>query len=104
MLCDDGILKLYSKVTIYVNPVEETYGINILEALATGLPVVTCRKDGQLDIVKDDVEGFLVSNDIKEWAKVIQTLLTDKELYYRMPKAARAQEFSWERVYSGSNC
>jgi len=97
---DDDLLKLYSKATVYVDPMEETYGINILEALAAGLPVVTCRKGGQLDIVRNGVEGLLVSDDIEEWAKAIQTLLSNEELYYMMSEAARlrAREFSWERV------
>ncbi len=96
---DDELLRLYSKVTIYVNPIEETYGINILEALAAGLPVVTL-KGGQSDIVRHGIEGFLVKEDPQEWCKALIKLLTDKDLWCRMSEAARrrAMELSWGRV------
>ena len=67
----------------------ENKGINILEALAAGLLVVTCRKGGQLDIVRNSVEELLVGDNLEEWARAIQTLLSNKELYHMMSKAAR---------------
>lgn len=96
---DNELLQLYSRSTIYVNPIEETYGINILEALAAGLPVVTL-KGGQSDIVRHGVEGFLIRDDPQEWCEVIARLLTDEELRHKMSEAARrrAMEFSWHRI------
>jgi len=97
---DDELLDTYSRGTVYLCPVAETYGINVLEALASGMPVVTLNEGGQLDIVRHNVEGFLVSEDPKEWVEAISKLLVDRELYDRMSKAAlnRAKEFSWDSV------
>jgi len=97
---DDELLKLYSKGTVYVNPVEETYGINILEALAMGMPIIAFKKGGQLDIVRHGVEGFLTGEDPKQWAELISRLLTDKKLYNKMSKAAldRVKDFSWNNL------
>jgi len=83
-----------------VNPVEETHGINVLEALATGMPIVAFKEDSQLNTVRHGVEGFLAGDDPEEWVEFISKLLTDKELYERMSKSAlsRAKRFSWDNV------
>ena len=63
-----------------MNPAEETYGINILEALSCGMPVIAYKYGGQLDLIRHGVEGFLVGDYPKEWVEPISRLLTDKKL------------------------
>jgi glycosyltransferase involved in cell wall biosynthesis len=42
---------------------EEPFGLAVLEAMATGTPVITYRRGGMLELVEDGVTGFLVDNE-----------------------------------------
>lgn len=73
----------------------ETQGLVTLEALAAGLPVVAVDASGTRDIIKDDVQGFLVDDEPNALAQAIDRLLSDQNLYHRFHEAAqdRAKEF-----------
>ncbi len=83
-----------------------TYGEGIpkvlLEAAASGRPIVTYDVPGCRETVIDGVSGILVPrDDRKTLARVIQRLLEDRQLCVRMGREARAlaeSEFGVERV------
>ncbi len=59
----------------------EPFGIVLLEAMAMGLPVVSTRAGGVLDIVEDGVSGLLAEpGDEKSLAGAIEKVLDDKKL------------------------
>ena len=54
---------VYAAADIFVSPVDniqETFGLTLLEAMASGLPVVASDWSGYKDIVRDGKDGFLV--------------------------------------------
>jgi len=56
-------LDLLASADVFVSPVDnqqETFGIAVVEAMASGLPVVASRWDGYKDLVEDGVTGALV--------------------------------------------
>lgn len=56
-------LDLLASADVFVSPVDnqqETFGIAVVEAMASGLPVVASRWDGYKDLVEDGVTGVLV--------------------------------------------
>ncbi len=58
---DEKLLEEYSNATIYISPsFEESEGITILEAMATGTPVIATRSGGSESIIKNNVNGLLV--------------------------------------------
>jgi len=58
---DSELLKEYSNASLYISPsFEESEGITILEAMATGTPVIATRSGGSESIIKDGVDGLLV--------------------------------------------
>jgi glycosyltransferase involved in cell wall biosynthesis len=76
----------------------EAFGLVPLEAMACGLPVISSRVSGCLDVVGD--AGMLVDPlNIHEMAEAIVTLLSSKHLRETLSKAGleRAALFSWER-------
>jgi colanic acid/amylovoran biosynthesis glycosyltransferase len=71
-----------------------------LEAMATGLPVVTTDCGGMREAVSDGVEGFVVPvRDVERMAAALGRLAEDAELRVRMGAAARVRvlkEFTLE--------
>jgi phosphatidyl-myo-inositol alpha-mannosyltransferase len=90
---------------VFVSPAvgRESFGIVLVEAMAAGLPVVASDIPGYREVVRDGVEGLLVSpSDPKALAEAVVTVLTDDELARRLGSAGRerARDFSWDVVAS----
>ena len=54
-----------------------------LEAMALGVPIVSTPVDGLLDIIKNDVNGYLCTSD-DEIAKKLEMIVMNKELHERL--------------------
>ena len=54
---------LYKASDIYISPIDnyqETFGINVVEAMAAGLPVIASDFDGYRDTIEHSQSGFLI--------------------------------------------
>jgi glycosyltransferase involved in cell wall biosynthesis len=72
-----------------------------LEAMATGLPVITTMTCGMADVVEDGVNGLAVAAaNSKKLAEGIERLCRSAELRKRLGLAAREtmRLYTWERV------
>ncbi|MBX6314382.1 MAG: glycosyltransferase family 1 protein [Isosphaeraceae bacterium] len=80
----------------------ETFGNVILEAMASGLPVVAVRAGGPGDIVRDGETGLLVEphEPPARFAEALLRLVDDDALRRRMAEAARAYALSqtWDAI------
>jgi glycosyltransferase involved in cell wall biosynthesis len=80
--------------------ISELLGLSMLEAMASGLPVVASRIGGVPEIVRDGETGFLVSpGDIDELRDRLALLLGDPALAADMGRRAREvvlERFTWE--------
>jgi glycosyltransferase involved in cell wall biosynthesis len=87
---------------VFVNPsAYESFSIVLLEAKASGKPVVATKVGGIPYVVTDKKEGFLVNyGDHKELANAIITLLGDPELRNEMGANGRqsAKGYDWEEI------
>ena len=96
------LARIYQRATIFVLPsVYETFGLAALEAMATGLPIVTTKVGGIPELVEDNYNGILVSpRDHDALAEAIIKLLSDPELRLKISKrnAAKAKRYSWENI------
>jgi glycosyltransferase involved in cell wall biosynthesis len=83
----------------------ETFGNVVLEAMASGMPVVALRAGGVGDIIHDDVTGLLVEPAAtpETFAAAILRLVDDPALRRRMALAARAyaESQSWAAIMDG---
>lgn len=93
---------LYRTVTIALNPsLADNMPISILEALASGVPVVSTNVGGVPFLVEHDKTALLVPpGDYKAMAEACLRLLAEPELAARLGAAGRelAREFGWSRV------
>ncbi|HZS20320.1 MAG TPA: glycosyltransferase family 4 protein [Pseudonocardiaceae bacterium] len=80
--------------------ISELLGLTVLEAMASGTPVVCSRLGGLPEVVEDGTTGFLVTpGDVDELHDRIATLLTDAGLAARMGGRARElvlDRFTWQ--------
>jgi glycosyltransferase involved in cell wall biosynthesis len=78
----------------------ELLGLAVLEAMASGTPVVCSRLGGLPEVVRDGETGFLVApGDVDELRDRIATVLGSPRLAARMGRAAREvvlERFTWQ--------
>lgn len=90
--------KIVQHAGVYLATSKETFGIGTLEAMAAGVPVVGFAWGGQVDIVRDRIDGFLVRpGDINALAAAIKGAFLDREPLSANAKE-RAAEFTWEKA------
>lgn len=82
----------------FIHPArKEPFGVVILEAMASGLPILGSESTGAvLDRVIDGKNGFIHSvGDERQLANQIKTFLTNYELAFRMGQKAKITANSW---------
>ncbi len=80
--------------------VTETLGLVVLEAMASGLPVVAAPAGGVRDHLRDGQNGLTYpAGSAEAMAHVMVKLASDKVLAQRLSRGARctAEELTWER-------
>src|SRR5262249_3787907 len=79
------------------------FGNVILEAQASGLPVVVSDSGGPKELVMDRANGLITrSHDVEDFTCAIRTLVTDGALRERMANSARdsVTDRSWPRAFA----
>ncbi|MBS3809154.1 MAG: HAD-IIB family hydrolase [Desulfobacterales bacterium] len=73
---------------VFVNPaLTEPFGLTLLEAAATGLPLVATNDGGPRDIIGNCENGILINpNNPAEIAKAIRQILIDEQLWQEYSK------------------
>ncbi|MCD6405259.1 MAG: glycosyltransferase family 4 protein [Planctomycetes bacterium] len=99
------IERFYAAADIYLHPTfYDPMSLVALEALASGLPVVTTRLNGCSEIMTEGVEGFIV-DDPRDVAGIVEGvgMLLDPSRRDDAGRAARAlaQKFPLERNFEG---
>lgn len=74
---DEERSKLFSKCKAYINPQTEDFGITIVEAMASGRPVIAMNKGGATETVVEGKTGMFFesesADDIEEAVKKFET-------------------------------
>ena len=89
---DPRLMQLYRESHIFVLPtLADCFSVASIEAMATGLPVITTNVGGVPDIVADGQEGYLIEpQDGAALSCGLDRLLGDTELRRAMGERARA--------------
>ncbi|MBI4847619.1 MAG: glycosyltransferase family 4 protein [Nitrospirae bacterium] len=94
--------KYYAAADIFVFPtIYEPFGNVHLEALASGLPVITTKNSGAAEVIKDGLHGFVIEepDDVNAISEKIKYFMDNKDKLESMSKNARqlAGEFTFEK-------
>ncbi len=95
--------RYYRSCDIFCSPAigYESFGIVLLEAMATGRPVVASDITGYRKVMTSGKEGFLVPpRDTSALARVLVKILKEPELARQLGENGRkrALEFSWKNI------
>lgn len=101
-LTQEELYELYQQAHIFaLHSQEESQGIALVEAMATGMPIVATNVGGIPYVVEDRETGFLADyGDIHSFAKYIITLLSNRKQCLDMSNCAirKAQRYVWINI------
>ncbi|KGX92016.1 glycosyl transferase [Pontibacillus halophilus JSM 076056 = DSM 19796] len=96
----EELAQAFSSADAFIFPsITETLGLVILEAMASGLPVIAAKSGPTMEQVDDERTGLLFENE--DTSSLIEAVrkLEDSDLHQHMRDEARAEaeKFSWTR-------
>ena len=94
--------KIYANCDFFVFPsTSDAFGNVVLEAMASGLPVIVTNKGGTQELVKDGATGFIVNPNAKEFSEKVKILTYSGRIRKKMSKKARdiASKRDWNKVF-----
>ena len=94
---------IYRDADIFASPTyAEGFSNTILEAMASGLAVVSCRSVGVVDCIRDNENGLLTEpGDVAGLTAALRSVLRDRPLRHRLAEAGLAEcrrVYSWRAV------
>lgn len=92
----EELAELHKRASGYLHIGEEDFGISMVEALASGTPVIGLARGGALDIVRSGVDGVLIDQPVSAQIRAAVKRLA-AEQWDRAELRARAEQFSRER-------
>ncbi|KAI7263312.1 hypothetical protein KC345_g9186 [Hortaea werneckii] len=102
MLRGTALAEAYAAADIFLHcSITETFGLVVLESMASGVPVIARDEGGPSETVKHGRSGYLVPpNDLDSFVRQSYDLATDPELRQRLSANARVQalDTTWEKI------
>ncbi len=104
----EELADIYASADIFVAPSvtvkgggKEGFGLTIIEAMASGVPVIASKTGGITDILSHEVNGLLVEEkNVDQIAALIKRLMEDMDLRETLVQNARetAQRYSYSNI------
>jgi len=94
----ERLAEIYATADVLALPSRhETFGLTILEALASGIPAVAIKQGGPLDLLHAGVGALAAPGDAVDFADKLARVLADKSLAQHC-RAYVAEHFSWDKM------
>lgn len=103
VLTGEILSRTFANFDVLAFPSEtDTFGLVVLEALASGVPAVVTDRGGPQHTVRDGSSGF-VAHNFEEFVSYTVRLMSDPDLLSAMRVTARAQAetTSWDGIFEG---
>ena len=101
----EELFAAYEQAQLFVlHSQEESQGIVLAEAMATGLPIVATNVGGIPDVVESGRSGFLCDfGDTRAMAEMVERLITDQTLWqiYSTHAQQAAKRYNWTDIANG---
>ena len=97
----EELINIYKSSDIFILPSEyECFSSTLLEAMATGTPIIASNVLGTRNIIKDNYNGLLVKPTPKGIAKAIEKLTANPKLRQRLAKNGlkEVKKYSWNKI------
>ncbi len=103
MVPEQDIARYYRTADVFCLPAtgKESFGLILVEAMATGRPIVATNIEGYASVVTHGEEGLLVPpRTVQPLAQALLTLLNDKQRREQMGQKSiiTAQKYEWEGI------
>ncbi len=99
-VAEEDLAALYQSAVAFVYPsLMEGFGLPVLEAMASGVPVLASNVEPLASLVGED--GWLLPpEDVDGWRRAVSEAAGDREkrMYFAAAGRRRAAQYSWERV------
>src|SRR6202521_1678285 len=103
-LTGQDLSRAFANMDAFVFPSEtDTFGLAVLEALASGVPAVMSPSGGPKYTVEHGKSGYIAKH-FDEFASLLTILMTQPELHHSMRLEARHRALSmgsWEQIFAG---
>jgi len=103
-LTGNALSRAYADMDAFVFPSEtDTFGLAVLEALASGVPAVVTPRGGPASTIEHGKSGH-VAKSVDEFSSILTGLMTQPELLASMRIEARQRALSigsWGQIFSG---
>jgi glycosyltransferase involved in cell wall biosynthesis len=94
----ERLAEIYAAADVLALPSRhETFGLAILEALASGIPAVAVKQGGPIDLLHARVGALAAPGDAVDFAEKLAHVLADKSLEQHC-RAYVAEHFSWDKT------
>ena len=101
-LSHEDIMKLYSKVDIFVNPsYSEGLPTSILEAGLMKCSIIATPVGGTVEIIEDSVSGLFCDTTVDSIKQKLEVLINNEDLRHRMQENIHMQileKFTWNKT------
>jgi UDP-glucose:(heptosyl)LPS alpha-1,3-glucosyltransferase len=97
----EDVMKFYAAADAYAGPsLEDAYALPVIEAMASGLPVIASVSAGVSEVITDGLNGLLLRDptDAEELAGLIRRLVNDRSLRELLAENAvsTARQCTWD--------
>ena len=96
-----SLIKIYQNSDIFISATDlESFGLTYLEAMASGLPIITTNLPAIRNVVKNNYNGLLTEPTPKSFANAIEKLIKNTKLRKKLAEngVKEVKKYSWDKI------
>jgi len=106
-LIGNRLYQIYSNSDIFILPsAYESFGIVLIEAMASGLPIVVSDIPAVGNVIENEKTGLLTKLTPEDFSKAIETMITNSELREGLIRNGlkEVKKYDWDKIVSKFEC